>query len=331
MYRKKQKGENIMKAKKLIALLLVVIFGISIMTGCGSKKEEPLEFYFISPMTGGAAWSRAEQGFNDACKELGINGHFVAPVERNNVVEMANLLDQAVTQQADAAISVFASVELFGPSLIKAQEQGIVTASVQLELPEEYIDFMIGSNQTTIAEEMAKAIIEYSNGEPCQVMFLCPSAGEMINMQFAAFEKALEGHDNITSIGMRFDEGTAATANQVLSDEYTANPELNAVVCMDSSAATIGAASFIQEKGLEDEWIVIGIDASADILNYVKAGALDATLNQDFYAMGYQSVKMAYEKITNGKEPPFINDSGCYLIRPEDVDQYAADNNIDLG
>lgn len=320
-----------MKSKKLIAMLLAVILVMSVMTGCGSKKEEPLEFYFISLMTGGAAWSRAEQGFNDACKELGINGHYVAPVERNNAVEMANLLDQAITQQADAAIGVFLSVELFGPSLLKAQEQGIVTASVQLQLPEEYIDFMIGSNQATIAQEMAKALIEYADGKPCQVMFLCGSAGELTNIQFEAFEKALEGHDNITSIGMRFDEGAAATANQVLSDEYTANPQLNAVVCLDSSAATIGAASFVQEKGLEDEWIVIGIDASADILNYVKDGALDATLNQDFYAMGYQSVKMAYEKITNGTEPPFVNDSGCYLIRPEDVDKYAADNNIDLG
>ena len=45
----------------------------------------------------------------------------------------------------------------------------------------------------------------------------------------------------------------------------------------------------------------------------------------------YNSVKMAYEKIVNGTEPEFINDSGCYLIYPDDVDQYAADNGIDLG
>lgn len=54
-------------------------------------------------------------------------------------------------------------------------------------------------------------------------------------------------------------------------------------------------------------------------------------MNQDFYSMGYDSVKMAYEKITKGTEPSFKNDSGCYLIKAEDVDQYAADNNIDLG
>ena len=47
--------------------------------------------------------------------------------------------------------------------------------------------------------------------------------------------------------------------------------------------------------------------------------------------MGYKSVMMAYEKIVNGTEPPFTTDTGTYLIMPADVDQYAADNNIDLG
>ena len=53
---------------------------------------------------------------------------------------------------------------------------------------------------------------------------------------------------------------------------------------------------------MEDEWYVVGIDASADILNYVKDGALDCTLNQDFYAMGYESVMMAYDLITKGHQ-----------------------------
>lgn len=321
-----------MKLKKLIALLLVVVLAASVMVGCGSAdEEEELNFQFISLMTGGAAWSRAEQGFNDACKDLGINGQYVSPVERNNMVEMATLLDQAVTNEVDAAIGVYASAELFGPALLKAKEKGIVTASVQLDLSEEYVDFNIGTNQTNIGRSFGEALGELSNGKEYTVIWMCGAASELVNMQYAGFEEALAAYPNVTCLGVRFDEGSAATANQVLADELTANPDLNAVVCLDSSAATIGTASFVDERNLEDEWLTIGIDASADILNYVKSGALDATMNQDFYAMGYNSVKMAYEKIVNGTEPPFTNDTGTYLILPEDVDQYAADNGIDLG
>lgn len=320
------------KMYKLIAVALIIVMLASALVGCGKAEDDgKLEFYFISLMTGGAAWSRAEQGFNDACQEFGVNGHYVAPVERNNAVEMAELLDKAVVADADAAFGVFLSTEMFGPALLKGRENGMVTGSVQLTLPEEYIDFQIGTDQAKIAEEFANAIIEFAGDKEYSVIFLCPSASEMTNMQLKAFEEKLKDHPNITSLGMRFDEGNAATANQILSDELRANPGLNAVVCLDSSAATIGTASFVQENGLEEDWITIGIDASGDILNYVKAGALDATVNQDFYAMGYNCVKMAYEKIVNGVEPAFINDSGCYLIRPEEVDTYAAENNIDLG
>lgn len=321
-----------MKLKKLIAIVLACLMLMCCMAGCGgSDEEESLDFYFISLMTGGAAWSRAEKGFNDACEDLGINGQYLAPVERNSMTEMATLLDQAVTQQGDAIIGVYASAEMFGPSLTKARENGIVTASVQIDLSEEYVDFNIGTNQTNIGVAMGEAVVELAAGGEYTVMFLTGSASELSNMQFTAFEEVLAEHDNITSLGMYFDEGSASTANQVITDTLTACPELNAVVCLDSSAATIGCASFVDEKGLEDEWLTIGIDSSADILNYVKSGALDATLNQDFYAMGYNSVKMAYELIVNGTQPEFTNDTGCTLILPDEVEAYAAENDIDLG
>lgn len=317
--------------KKILALTLAVLMLMCCMAGCGASEEEELDFYFISLMTGGAAWSRAEQGFNDACEELGINGQYLAPVERNSMTEMATLLDQCITQEGDAIIGVFASAELFGPSLTKAQEKGIVTASVQLDLSEDYVNFNIGTNQYNIGKSFAEALATLADGGEYTVMWMTGSASELSNMQYEAFCEYLADYPNITCLGMYFDEGSASVANQVLTDTLTACPELNAVVCLDSSAATIGTASFIDEKGLEDEWLTIGIDASADILNYVKSGALDATMNQDFYAMGYKSVMMAYELIVNGIEPDFTNDTGTYLIMPEDVDQYAADNGIDLG
>lgn len=65
-----------MKMKKIIALLLVAVMAMALMVGCGQEKEEPLEFVFIGPMSGGAAWSQAEKGFYAACEELGINGQY---------------------------------------------------------------------------------------------------------------------------------------------------------------------------------------------------------------------------------------------------------------
>ena len=336
--------------KKLIGILLCVAMTSTLMAGCGSSSDDSseetteleetsddtteeatdLDFYFISLMSGGAAWSRAENGFLDACEELGINGQYLAPVERNSATEMAELLDKAVVAKADAIFGVWSSEEMFGPGLTNAKEYGAVTASVQMTLSEDYVDFCIGTDQEGIGEAFGEALIELADGQDVSVIFLCGSASELTNLQYAAFQDVIADEDNITDLGMRFDENSASTANQVISDEARANSDLNAVVCLDSSAATIGVASYVQEQGLEDEWITIGIDSSADILNYVLDEALDATMNQDFYAMGYESVNLAYNKIVNGEEPPFENDTGCYLILPDEVEAYAEENDIDL-
>lgn len=259
------------KMKRIFAALLAIAMMGALLTGCGSDSSsvggssaggssavgtssgDPLEFYFVALMTGGAAWSRAEKGFNDACAELGINGHYVAPVERNNQVEMAELLDKAVVAGADAVIGCWLSTDMFGPGLEKARAQGAVTASVQTTLDEKYIDFQIGTDQANIGVEMANALIDMSGDRQINVIFMAGSASEITNLTFEKFEETLAGHDNIKSLGMRFDEGSAATANQILADESRTGNGLNAVVCLDSSAATIGAASYVQEQGLEED------------------------------------------------------------------------------
>lgn len=172
--RKNRKVKKDMKLKKMIALLLVVVLSLSCLAGCGAEEEQ-LEFNFVSLMSGGAAWSRAEQGFLDACEELGVAGQYLAPVERNNMVEIANLIDQCITQEADAVIGVLASIEMFGPSLLKGKEQGTVLGSVQLQLPTEYVDFNIGTDQLAQGTKFGEALADLAGDKEYQVIWMCGS------------------------------------------------------------------------------------------------------------------------------------------------------------
>ena len=61
---------------------------------------------FVSVMQGGAAWSRAEAGFNDACAELGWSGQYVAPATPNDSTVMLELTETALTNNTDVLIGV---------------------------------------------------------------------------------------------------------------------------------------------------------------------------------------------------------------------------------
>lgn len=340
--------------KKLLALLLVLLL-VAPMSACqksapapsgasgpapaseGAKPEEskddsePKDIYFISLMTGGAAWTIAERAFYEACDELGWNGYYLAPVDRNNQTEMSTLLESAITADADAIIGVFLSADAFGPALQRAKEKGIVTASVNTKLSEEFVDFQIGTNQVQQGKIFAKSVIDLAEGGEYNVVYMNNDASETFNMMFNSIKEEFDKHDNINLVDFLFDAGSAVTAAEVIADYKKANPEVNAVICGNSSAATIGVASYIEEQGVQDDWIVIGVDHSADILNYVKAGVLDGTVAQNFYAMGHDSVMLIRDIIEGGTRPAFENDTGCSLILPEQVDEFAAKMQIDLG
>lgn len=306
----------------------------------GDAEVDPstIDAYAITVMSGGAAWSQFERGFLDACKELGINGYYLAPVDRNNATQMAELLDSAVTSKGDIIIGTFMSLDMFGPGLLQSRKNGAVNASVQVTLSEEYCDFQIGTDQEAIGIVWADTLIEYyeaSGFEKLNFILGRGSASELTIVKDAALVNRLKekGYDDrIIYLDEVFDSGSAVTAAEQYADYYKIYPELNCILCENSSAATMGAANFVQENHLEDQFITIGADASADILNYVLDGALDCTINQDFYQMGYRGIMLAYDLLVNGNAPEsYQNDSGCYLIRPEDVEEYAASAGIDLG
>ncbi len=347
--------------KKMIALVLTLVLCLS-MAACGTESNSPtvqtetpptsgsveettlqanpsdIDAYAITVMSGGAAWSQFERGFYDACEELGISGYYLAPVDRNNTTQMAELLDSAVTSGGDIILGTFTSLDMFGPALQKAKESGAVTGSVQVTLNEEYCDFQIGTDQKALGVVWADTLIEYyekSGFEKLNFILGRGSASELTIAKDTALKNRLEekGYsDRIIYLEEVFDAGSAVTAAEQYADYYKIYPELNCILCENSSAATMGAANFVQENHLEDQFITIGTDASADILNYVLDGALDCTINQDFYFMGYQGIKLAYDMLVNGNAPEsYQNDSGCYLIRPEEVKDYAQKAGIDLG
>ena len=97
-------------------------------------------------------------------------------------------------------------------------------------------------------------------------------------------------------------------------------PDMNVVVSQDGYGCP-GIANYVESEGLQDRLVVVGIDDSPEILNYITSGALDCTIAQDFYTMGYESVYYI-KNIMEGNAPAFANDSGTIVIGVDEVDEH---------
>ena len=341
--------------KKYLSILLVLVLCLSVFfAGCaGNNSEdalsnndssvevnnatEPAEkrlAYFICIKSGGVAWSKTQRGFEDICEELGWEGHFVAPQQPADFVEMAQLLDMAINEGADFIGGIWGSEEMFGDALNRAREQGAIVCNIQASIGDEgeYVDFEMGTDHYNMGVMQGELLKKLADPEKeYNVLYLVGSASEVLNLRYSGFLTTLEDCANIKHYGMEFENENAVTAADVISNTLKANPDINCIICNDSTGATMGSASYIEENGLADDILVIGMDDSADILNYLKNGTLDATIATGNYAMGYDSVRIANEMLTNGYQPSMKNDTGTIAIYPEEVDAYAAENGIDLG
>lgn len=295
-----------------------------------SESADAKSIYLISVRVGGAAWSRAQRGFEEACAKLGWNGTYVAPTTANDTSQMANLFETALTHKADAVMGVFYDENVFGDIIKKAKSENTPVATVNVSMGEDFENFWIGTDQTGLGIAQADALAKISEGKEVKVVYLVQDVSSvMLTKSYSAFVEQCKKYPNITIHGMEQDNNNPIVAADLINNLKKADPSINAVICTNSTGATLGVANYVDENKLQNEFYTVGIDASADILNYVKSGALDCTLDQDFYRMGYEGVMMMKDFL-EGKKVEYNNDSGTIYIDKSNVDQYAKDNNLTL-
>lgn len=333
--------------KKLLSVLLIIALTLALF-GCANNAAtdrsnntmandsdkvadgngETVVAYSFGPMTGGAAWGQFEKGFNDACEELGWEGHYLAPTADNNMTELINLQETAITNGADVMIPLVVDVDAMSDMLDSAVEKGIAMVAVYQSAPQ--IPGVIGTDAVNLGYNIAEALAQCMEGKEIHVVTMQTTLSTSVqNLQVDAFEeRLLELCPDAVIVRREECNSSAQTAQDKLAAVCIANPETNALVSFDSYAG-LGAASYVEAEGIQDDFCVIGIDDAKEILLAIKHGTMDATVAQMWYKMGYESVKLA-EKVRNGEEIPANTDSGTTIVMPEDVDAWAAEVGVDL-
>lgn len=291
------------------------------------ESTEPQDIMFVSIVTGGVAWGSAQKGFEDALNELGWTGQYVSPTTPNDTAGVINLLDTAVTNKADGIITVILDTDQATDVLTKAREAEIPVVTCNTYTTQELQDCWIGTDPVNMGVTQAETVLSYLKEEKyssfdhvtaCYIQTTLET--ETQNMQYQAFCETIRKEYPDATLIQEECNSDAAVASDKLAALIKSYPDLNVVVSQDGYGCP-GIANYVESEALSDKLIVIGIDDSDEILNYVTSGALDCTIAQDFYKMAHESVYYIKD-IKEGKAPAFANDSGTIVIKKEDVEEH---------
>lgn len=318
--------------KKTVVVALAAALAVPMTAGNVFAGEE-VKIVTIGVQSGGSYWGNIEKGFTEACEELGWKGDYWTPQNAGNDSEMVQLAENALTQGYDVICMEINDLDMYGDVITRAKEEGVKLISLT-DVGEENCDAFVGidsyASGYSQGEQIAKFAndLEYEAVHYVTLMSTTDNASQLKNREGIADAIADNFEGEINEIDIAATDSNAATAQDKLSALYLANPELNAVGCVDLYAA-LGAAQFVSENGLQGEFIATGLELTADAFGRVLDGDLMATSSVDSAGIGKNFCYVA-QKILNGEDYEYSNPAEKIWVFPEDVESYCEENGIEL-
>ncbi len=315
--------------KRLFVVVLAILLTLmSLAATASAAGEETVVCYSFGVMSGGPAWSQFQKGFYTACEELGWEGHYLSPTTDNDMNELFNLHDTAISNGADVMLPCVTDAEAMADILQRAVDQGIPMVGINQADP--HFPAMIGTDNVNLGNNIAEALVQCMGDKPINVVTMQTIlAHQGQTDQVDAFVAKLMELRPDAVVVRREECGSSAQVSQdKLSAICLANPEANCFVSFDCYAG-LGASTYVESEGLQDEFTVIGIDDAVENFHCMQDGTMAATVAQLWYTMGYEAVMLAND-LRDGKEIPAKNDSGAAIIMPEDIDAWVEANGLDM-
>lgn len=331
--------------KKLLAMALVLMLALSFFA-CSPKAadtEEPAAeateatepaaedqpyVILVNALVGHPVYEQQAEAARKAAEEYGVKLEIIGPTFGTTtiVTDYIAAMENAITLAPDAIIG-----EPFDPSLFevfnRAKEAGIpmFLTSNLLEDQEAFIAW-IGTDNYNYGLNAADMIAAKTDGKAniCVVMGDLATTNQ-VEQRKGLEDRIAEKYPDMKITNVVADKNDVATAMTVIEDTLNTYPETNVVIMLESTGGP-GVVQVCGEMNRTDV-LILDIDAVEATIDNIAAGKVWATLAQNFYKRGYESVRMAYEYLTEGDAATFakLNDSGTVLIDQSNVDTYADD------
>jgi ribose transport system substrate-binding protein len=322
-------------------LLLAGLIAVAIVFGYRAnvyQQPAPKTMKSIVLVTGGSGpfWQLVEQGAKKASKDLAVDVIFKAPEDEENAEEQTDILSQLNLDDVDGVAISPLDPETQSPLINRMCEHALVI-TYDSDAPLSARDTYVGASNLAAGKLVAQLVREAA-----------PSGGEVacvaVNFTKDNMKERREGFETglakpVGDANSDDDEPTYEIV-EFLTDEsdndrcrelaaklLDEHPNLVCFVGMNAQHAGI-LLDVLKEKKLLDKVKVVGFDESSDTLDGIRSGEVYATVVQDPFRYGYESIRRI-ATICRGEEGlrPLSGTHSTYnigvqAVRKDDVDAF---------
>jgi ribose transport system substrate-binding protein len=323
-----------MKAIQRVALAMLAL-GVAFTSGCGGRHSTKEVFYLISANSALPYWQTAAAGFKQAAAQYKVTARVVGPDGYDPQAELAELEKAVAAKPAGILISV-ADASVLESGINAAINAGIPVITMDSDDTESHRLYFIGTNNLEAGRLGGHRVIEKLGGTG-NVVFFTISGQPNMEERLKGFKDIFATRPNIKIAEVVDIKGDVRTAFDKTREllALTGPKRIAAFVCLESASGKLVADAIKRENATGR--LLVAWDVSQDTLDGIKAGAIDSTIAQKPFTMGYiglkgldeifhappQRLSKDYASDSFSPYPVFV-DTGTSLVTTSNVDTYIA-------
>lgn len=269
-----------------------------------SSSTETLKFAYVVKNQTNPFFISMAQGFEDACKEYGIEYVIQATESEDEIDAQIQMCETLLTQNYDAVMVTPLSSSAVVPFVQSCNDADVPIILVDTGADEEAlaaigaeVDFFATSDNKQSGVLAAQALVE-TLGDSGNIAILNGSAGASTAVAISeGFHEVLD-NSGLTIVAEQAADWNRNLGYDVFTNIISANPNLDGVVCANDEMA-LGAVRAMEDAGM-DMIPIFSINATQDGIDAVKAGTIAGTVDKKPYEQGYIAVERAIS-ILNGE------------------------------
>jgi len=277
-----------MKPRRGTATGLGLLLIAALTASCQKSRHEDAERYvFVATNVNLPYLQEAQAGFKDAAQTIGVKVGVAGPATYSPEEELKAFQDAVAARPSGILVSP-ARAKLFQEAIDSAVQAGIPVICVDSDSPGSRRILFIGTDNYRAGIESAHRMASLLHGNG-RVLLITILAQFNLNERLRGVLETF-GQQPIEIAELIDDEGDPGKAEAETAAILDRKEKIDGILCLEASGGK-GAAKVLERLALSGKIPIVAMDKDPDTLDWIKKGAISATVAQKPYAMSYYGLK----------------------------------------
>jgi len=285
-----------------------------------APEAKEFDVIWVTCSTQSEFWQYQQIGMENAAKDMeaehGIKINFtvVGPATEAETEAYIRAFENAVASEPDAIISATQVPDSTWSVSKDATDRGIVVNFTNCGLEpldsNQYADCYnqfyttVSSDVGDMAGKICLELMEAAGIEKSGVIAMeFSNVNPALQPRMDNFQAYVEANSEIDVLDCLFNNNDLSRAQADIENQIAANGDKLVGIYGANNISSDGIAIAVENAGIKDKVIAIGVDSDPVAIKALEDGYLDCLIVQDAYGQGYASMVNAIETLLQGKNP----------------------------